>query len=245
MPYSVKPNDWIYLVASFLCVVGAALSAFLYFSLPESDLEVLPSATQDLGQVKQGESASITYSLVNVTSRPLRISNVVTSCGCTTTSISRKEIAPDEKSVITLSYDSGQSRGPIHILAHVFYSDATSNEYESFPLEATGEIDPDYGIKPERLQFGRDVGFSRRVVVWPRHTQSLKVMNVACDKRFFKARIIEPAADGQVRIEVQFDPREYYQDAGPAHLSISTSSQIQPVALVPIEVVPERSITGQ
>lgn len=240
MTYSLKQDDVLSLVALFLCMAGSVLSAFLYFSLPSDsnkDIEVLPSAMQDFGQVKQGTSTPITYSLVNASSIPLKIHNVVTSCGCTTTSISKKEIAPGEKSVLTLSYDSGQTRGSIHVAAHVIYSDAMSEEYKSLPLEAKGAIDPDYGIKPERLQYEGNKKLSKRVVVWPRHTKDLSVTNVTCNKRFFTARIVKQAVDGQMQIEVVFDPSEYYQDAGPAHLSISTTSQVQPVALVPIEVV--------
>jgi hypothetical protein len=240
MAYSLKQNDVLLLVASLLCMGGSVLSAFLYFSLPSTpnkDIEVLPSAIQDLGQVKQATSRSITYSIVNIGSETLQISDVVTSCGCVTTSISRKEIAPGEKSVLALSYDSGQARGAVHIVAHVIYSSTSTDGYESLPLEAKGEIDPDYGIKPERLQFECGKRFSQRLVVWPRHTKDLNVTSVTCDKRFFTAHVVEQTVEGQVQIEVAFDPSEYYQDAGPAQLSITTTSQVQPVARVPIEVI--------
>jgi len=147
------------------------------------------------------------------------------------------EIAPGEKTVLTLSYNSGQMRQSIHVVTDVIYSDGTKNEYEFLQLEAKGEIDPDYGIKPEQLQYEAGKKQSKRIVVWPRHTKNLKVTNVACDKRFFSTRILDQRSNTPVQIEVTFDPSEYYPSAGSAQLSISTNSQVQPVALIPIEVI--------
>jgi len=240
MARSLKQDDGILLVASVLCMAGSLLSAALYFLLPPAsnkDIEVLPAAVQALGKIRQGTLRTIAYSIVNRGSEPLTISEVVASCGCTTTSITKKDIPPGETSVVTLSYDSGQSRGVVRVIAHVIYRRISMDGSESLSLEAKGEIDPDYGINPERLQFKADKKVSQRLVVWPRHTKDLGVTNVTCDKRFFAAHIAGEPTGGQVSIDVTFDPSDYYRDAGPAQLSIATNSHVQPVAHVPIDVI--------
>ncbi|MDR1381275.1 MAG: DUF1573 domain-containing protein [Tannerella sp.] len=49
---------------------------------------------QNLGSMKTGETYACTFVLMNTGDRPLAITDIVTSCGCTTPSWSRQPVAP-------------------------------------------------------------------------------------------------------------------------------------------------------
>ena len=109
---------------------------------------------QDIGQVKQGTSTDVKYSLNNTSSKPLKIVEVSTTCGCTTTKLSRRELEPGESASLVLTYNSGTSRGSVQALAYVLYGvvgQKANERWESFIIGAKGIIDPDFNIHPEKL----------------------------------------------------------------------------------------------
>lgn len=67
-------------------------------------LEVTPE-TYDFGEAPSGESVQAPFTLHNEGDEPLTISYVRTSCGCTTTALEKRELAPGEETslVATLS----------------------------------------------------------------------------------------------------------------------------------------------
>ncbi len=69
--------------------------------------------TIDLGKVKLGETRDLEYTFTNVGKMPLEI-ELVTSCKCTQLDWPHKPIAPGERGVITVTYDStGQRLGQL------------------------------------------------------------------------------------------------------------------------------------
>jgi len=237
-------KDRVLLLTAMLCVVGSCLSAGMLFFLPSSsvnsDFDVTPASIQDIGQVRQGTSTEVRYSLKNASQKPLKIVEVSTTCGCTTASLSKKELEPDEIAILVLRYNSGTYRGSVKVLAHVLYGELNqeaNKRWKSFIVGASGKIDPDFKIQPEKLIYDDCKQLSKRISVSPHYDKNLEVTKVSCDKRFFSARLLASnQQENLFQIEVVFDPSEYYPDAGPAHLSISTNSKVQSIALIPIEV---------
>lgn len=176
--------------------MGSALSAALFLLLPDEvkpDIEVLPSAEINIGQVKQGTITNLRFDLTNTSSNPLEIVDVATTCGCTTANLSRKKIGLGDSFTVDLSYDSGQSRGDVHAHAKLLYfeSNAEERRYKTLTLAARGKIDPDFDLIPERLYFKKDLLASSQLLrVIPRHAANFTVERVVCDKRFFTATIV-------------------------------------------------------
>lgn len=61
--------------------------------------------THDYGEVKYGGNGTCTFTFTNTGTEPLIISNARGSCGCTVPEWPKQPIAPGEKGVITVRYD--------------------------------------------------------------------------------------------------------------------------------------------
>lgn len=63
----------------------------------------------DYGEVKYGGNGTCTFTFTNTGSEPLIITNAKGSCGCTVPDWPKQPIAPGEKAVITVKYDTNRS----------------------------------------------------------------------------------------------------------------------------------------
>lgn len=66
-------------------------------------------SVHDYGDVKYGGNGTCTFTFTNTGTEPLIISNARGSCGCTVPEWPKQPIAPGEKAVITVRYDTKRS----------------------------------------------------------------------------------------------------------------------------------------
>ena len=72
----------------------------------------IDSTYQDLGKVKKGQVAEVSWRLKNVGDKPLVIAQVTPGCGCTVADKPEEPIMPGGESVIRAKFNSnGQSAG--------------------------------------------------------------------------------------------------------------------------------------
>jgi len=67
----------------------------------------------DFGEIQEGTIATYTFEFVNEGKRPVRLLNVVASCGCTTPEYSKTPVAAGQKGFIKVAYDSNGRPGII------------------------------------------------------------------------------------------------------------------------------------
>ncbi len=224
------------------CVVGSIVG-MCFFCLPEQrhvDLEVLPSAFQKVGPVRQATESSVDYTICNRASVPIRIVDLVTSCACSGVELPRRKLAPGESVTLTWKFDTGAERGSLMIRGMIAYKKEGEEEPRVLRMSLEAQIDPDYAVEPERLQFGDGRPLVQRVSISPRHIPDLKIENATCTLRFFKARVLPKEVPDKQEIEVTFLRDGYYPDAGFPRLIVSTDSQRQPTLRVPLEVTVEK-----
>lgn len=75
-------------------------------------IEWLDSTTQNLGQVKDGQTVEVTYRFKNSGDNDLIIENVQPGCGCTVADKPQHPIAPGKEDVIRAKFDSRGRPGP-------------------------------------------------------------------------------------------------------------------------------------
>ena len=97
--------------------------------------------THDYGEVKYGGNGTCTFTFTNTGTEPLVISNARGSCGCTVPEWPKNPIAPGEKGVITVRYD---TKRPGAINKTVTIQSNASNT-PTFILKIKGNVGP----KPE------------------------------------------------------------------------------------------------
>jgi len=107
----------------FTCV-GLLALAQLSAQAPAPGIK-FDQSSHDFGQLDKGDPAEHTFSFTNVSDHPITLTRVKASCGCTTPSWTREEVAPGEAGEIKVKYNSARV-GPFSKSITVNYSDSAS-----------------------------------------------------------------------------------------------------------------------
>lgn len=90
------------LIVTILSLTGAANAAQILTVTPE---------THDFGDITEGVMASIDFIIKNTGDATLNIGRVKTSCGCTTSELAKKNLAPGESTKLNVKYNTKQRPG--------------------------------------------------------------------------------------------------------------------------------------
>ena len=74
-------------------------------------VEWLDGMYKDFGKIEEGKTLEVSFRFKNVGDKPLVISNVSASCGCTVPETPKKPYAPGETGVIKASFNSAGKSG--------------------------------------------------------------------------------------------------------------------------------------
>lgn len=101
-------------------------------------------SVQDFGTIKEGETVSIKYQFKNIGDKPLFISEVQPSCGCTVTDYPRDIIMPGKGGELKATFNSHGVHGFVHKSVQV-----TSNTSNGIfhVLKFTGQVTDSSGSK--------------------------------------------------------------------------------------------------
>lgn len=96
----------IIVIAVIIIIVLIAAIAVGYAALSQTPGRIELSAAEfGFGTIPNTGPVSQTFQVHNTGDGPLEISGVSTSCGCTTAEISSQELAPGERTDLTVTYD--------------------------------------------------------------------------------------------------------------------------------------------
>ena len=86
-------------------------------------IQWLDGGDKDFGKIKEGENLDVSFRFKNTGTKPLVISNVTASCGCTVPETPKKPYAPGETGVIKASFNStgkpGMQSKQVNVFANV------------------------------------------------------------------------------------------------------------------------------
>lgn len=72
---------------------------------PAVEVVQVKESSHDFGKIPQGRPVTYTFEIVNIGKEPLKLDNVVASCGCTTPVWSKDPIAPGATAKIQVGYN--------------------------------------------------------------------------------------------------------------------------------------------
>ena len=105
------------------------------------------------GSIDEGTEARHVFRFTNTGDAPLVLTDVQTSCGCTTPAYTTDAVAPGESGEVTVVYDSAGRPGPFTKRIGVSTAD------ETVGLQITGTVVPDFaqgGVAQGQLLFDAD-----------------------------------------------------------------------------------------
>lgn len=71
----------------------------------KQDILQLKETSHNFGKIPQGRPATYNFEIVNTGKEPLRLENVLASCGCTTPEWTKEPIAPGASSIIKVGFN--------------------------------------------------------------------------------------------------------------------------------------------
>ena len=93
-------------------------------------IQWLDSTTHDMGKMKEGEVLEVSYKFKNTGNKPLVISSVTASCGCTVPEKPENAIAPGEEGVIRAKFDSNGKSGAQHKTVYVTANTTPAKDHQ-------------------------------------------------------------------------------------------------------------------
>lgn len=105
----------------------------------------------DFGTVMQGDKVRHVFVLRNEGTETAHLGAVKTSCGCTASVLSQKEIPPGERGEVQVEFKAGSSKGRFRKTIRVSSDDPSS----PLTLAIEGRTQPLVGVEPELVLFGR------------------------------------------------------------------------------------------
>jgi hypothetical protein len=118
-----------------LLTLGIVFSMSIFAQTPAAKGSVMSFETKsfDFGDVKQGQKVTHTFQYKNTGTDTLKISNVVSSCGCTVPQEYVKIVPPGVSASITVQFDSTDKMGVVNktltILSNALPSGTDPVEY--------------------------------------------------------------------------------------------------------------------
>ena len=88
-----------------LCAVVFAFIAFAAMQANNTAEFKFEKETHDFGKIPQGKPVSVDFNFTNVGDEPLIISNVETTCGCTTKEYTKTPVKPGGTGVVTVTFN--------------------------------------------------------------------------------------------------------------------------------------------
>ena len=169
------------------------------------------TTTIDFGEIDSGKTVDLKFDFENTGDTLLKIKNVIPSCGCTSSSLEKKEFKPGEKGVIPAKFNSTGYNGKVIKTINVLTDDP---ENADVILRITGNIRlrdyPQGEIKPDAISFGRvKIGKtqSRKVILANSGTMDLKVIEISCAPEISVAMRAKSVAPGKaIDVEISFGP---------------------------------------
>ena len=80
-------------------------------ALPPASVAFENAGQWDFGDIKEGQTAKHEFVIKNNSDKPLKITNVNSSCGCTASQAKKKELAPGESTTIEVAFNSSGYSG--------------------------------------------------------------------------------------------------------------------------------------
>lgn len=222
-----------------LCLIGAAIvligasALCAYFAIPQPSQTVeVAEAALDLGELRQGQTVSGSFELINRFRQPIDIIGTQESCGCSTVALDVMHLEPNQRAILKAQWKTGTSRGAREIFIRVFYKLAVDGTRFDLPLTMRGDIAPDIDHDPKEVVCSAEMPSTQKVKFRP---GALKTGTV--ESPYASHRAVTVKSVGDQEVEVTFDPAQWKNAQGlTPYFAVKTNSPNEPILRIFINV---------
>ncbi len=130
---------------SFICSF-----IFLTNLFSQSKIMVVEGNNIDFGKIYKGEKITRKFTIKNIGSDTLEVSNVQASCGCTAAMIDKKKIAPNDSGTLSTTFDSKNFSGKVSKTITLTTNDSINLQ---LPLKFSVTILQEFTLTPQQIIF--------------------------------------------------------------------------------------------
>lgn len=164
-------------IAATVVALGCSLAAgWQAWQPPRLPVEATPTRL-DFGEVRQGASLPLEFTLVNTTDQPVRLEGIYPACDCTQLELSQALLEPGDSLVLRGEWSVGARRWESETQIAVSYHVAEQRPY-SLRLTARARVIPDLKLEPETLVFTADGPHEQTLRISPQAVESVRVDSV-------------------------------------------------------------------
>ncbi len=197
-----------------LILVFCVLHVFIFAQLNGPKLYI-PKDSHDFGTVNEGEIIKFNYVLVNTGDDVLKLTNVMTSCGCTAAEPKKSNLNPGESTVLQVEFntkgragaqqkyisfstnDPNNPRAKVSILGNVLL--AQEETVKDGPFLSLEENQYDFGYVKEGIKLTHVFKYKNT------GTKVLEIQNVTtscgCTAAIVEGKSLKPGEEGNIKVE--------------------------------------------
>lgn len=187
------------------------------------------------GTIGEGEKVEHVFTFTNQGDETLIIERVRTTCGCTGTLLSQKEIPPGQTGEIKTTFNSNGMRGPVVKWVYVYSNDPVTPKTG---LQISGVVQPEIEIQPTRLRLtGMTPGEKRQAQITLTNNgkrtiflSGLMTAPEALSANLSQTRL-DPGASVHLKLSLELPPGKNHQNG---YITLSTSSPRTPKLRIPV-----------
>jgi hypothetical protein len=201
--------------------------------------------SRDFGSVPRGPIVSHHFRFVNNTGRPVHITSVRVSCGCTSAHAMHEWVAAGQESAVVARMDTRRFMATKTVTIYVTFDQPN---FEEVRLLVTANSRDDVAITPDTLAFGRvkrGTAQAAAVNLSLYGDPNWRVQNATCESNYIQAGLklvrrqdFESTYRVTARLRGDAPPGRWYTD-----IWLSTNNPSMPRVRVPLTVEIEASLT--
>jgi hypothetical protein len=190
--------------------------------------------SKDFGKVLEGEKLKYVFRFVNKGTQTLEVQSVVSSCGCTSTLLSKKSIKAGQDGQIEVVVDTSGKPGALNKTVTVSTNDPV---HQQTVLTITAQVESEFALSQPSVYFGtvpRGQEVTKEIIITVQAPKPVSLLAVESNDPEVTARI-EPVSNSEGKkyklIAVQkADAKEGYHFGT---FTIKTTSKTKPILRIP------------
>lgn len=187
------------------------------------------------GTIAEGDKVEHVFTFTNQGDTPLLIDRVRSTCGCTGTLLSQKEVLPGQSGEVKTIFNSSGMRGPVVKWIYIYSNDPVNPKSK---LQLNGIVKPEIAIQPDKLRLtgmipGEEREFQISLTNNSAHTIFLSNLTTAPVTMTAKlsGTKLEPSASVRIHVKMVIPPEKKHQNG---YVTVSTSSPRTPKLRIPV-----------
>lgn len=187
------------------------------------------------GTIAEGDKVEHVFTFTNRGDAPLLIDRVRSTCGCTGTLLSKKEVLPGQSGEVKITFNSSGMHGAVVKWIYIYSNDPVNPKSK---LQINGIVKPEIAVLPDKLRLTGMVpgeGRETQISLSNNSDHTIFLSNLATAPASITAKLsgtkLEPGATARIHITMTIPPEKQSQNG---YVTVSTSSPRTPKLRIPI-----------